>query len=313
MTWFDSFSPFGMLGFSSEDTPARKAYDQLKNAYGPSFQGPVGEARMYAHAMCLGIAQCELDRAEGQFSSDRIYELLPATEAEYGLIPAPDADMKTRRLALAARKLLRNGARSDAMADGLSGILGANFVKYVTNDASSNPLTPVPANPLTRGTYKSPAETPIQVIRIRDVVLPSATAQTCVYSHVCGENTPLKSGDTLAVDQAIDGICEPVTVLTVSGTHFTAIFSKPHDPGTVATTAPFPAWGSWQRFVLVVVVAAALTNAPLMHTVSEFMKRWTRGVTGWAVIADGGTGHSAGPFLPTVGCPNITPIGTVTY
>jgi hypothetical protein len=297
MAWFNAFSPFGMLAFSSKPTQAEVIYRQLKNAYGSGFVGPVAEARIYADAMALGVAQCELDRAAGQFRADRMTEGLAGAEAEYRIVPAPDANLKTRRAALAAAELLRNGARYDAMVDGLTGILGSAFVKYYVNNAQVAPQTPIPVNPLTAGTYK-PVGSPITVVKIQARILPSALPQTCIYSFIAGDNMPLKAGETLEVDPGINGICEPITLLTADASKFSAIFSNPHDNGIIATSAPFPNQSCWQRHVLVIVTAETLTNVTLMQKLSAFMSKWTRIVTTWDVIADNGDRHHCGPFYP---------------
>lgn len=298
-----------MIRFSSEPTPAYKAYLSLRNSMGPAFSGPVGEARMYAHAMALGVAQCELDSAAGQFRADRVTTLLPAVEAEYGIVPAIDANDQTRRAALAAAQQLRNGARNDAMIDGLTGILGSAFVRYLIN----NIQTSVPTNPLTTGTYK-PLGSPMTVIRITSgYIMPSASAQACTYEYICGDNEPLKLGDTLEVDPGINGIAEPITLQSADASSFTAIFSKPHDAGTIATTAPFPNWASWKRHVLIVVTPATITNVALMKRVGNFMTKWSRIVTTWDVVADNGDGATSGPFYPNSGLPGHTPISQVSY
>lgn len=312
MGFFSAFDSFGFLRFSSEPSQAAKAYQQLKSSYGTAFLGPVGEAKVYASAMAIGSAQCEQDRAAGQFRADRLMEMLQGTEAEYGIVPAPDANLKTRRLGVAAAQRLRNGARADAMEDGLRDILGSAFVAYYVNDAVANPLSSLPLNPTVSGTYK-PTTTPIQVVTIQPVVMPNASPQTVAYSHFCGENTPLKSGDSLAVDPGINGICEAVTLLSATATTFSAVFTKPHDAGTIATTSPFENWSNFQRSALIAVTAATLTNNELMRKTKRFMNKWSRIVGVWAIIADDGDGAGSGPFKVGQGMIGHTPIGTVSY
>jgi hypothetical protein len=95
------------------------------------------------------------------------------------------------------------------MIDGLSGILGSAFVTYLVNNAETSPQTPIPANPLTVGTYKPPSTT-VTVVKLATVVMPSASPQTVEYTYYCGENSPLKSGDTLEIEPGMNGTCEPV-------------------------------------------------------------------------------------------------------
>jgi hypothetical protein len=98
-----------------------------------------------------------------------------------------------------------------------------------------------------------------------------------------------------------------------SGT-VTATFTKPHESGTYVTTAPWPAWTSYQRHVNIIVTTATLTNSSLMRQVKEFMRKWSRVVTWFTVSAEDSPGsHTSGPFYPGSGMPGVTPVGTVTW
>ena len=305
------FTPCGILRCSSKKPVTVRIYEALKASYGPGFVGPNSDADIYATAMCLGATQVELDRAAGQQDPMRCTEFLSGFEDQYGIIPAADASPNDRRKALAAARKLRNGARLDSMQDGLRGILGSGFVKYITSTGT----TPIPASPGAPAAFKKPNSL-ISVVKLTDVVMPGT--KTVAYTHVAGDAFAFKKDDVLVVNPDINGIAEPVTLTASTGDGrsgtITGVFTKPHSAGAHATSAPWPMWFSYQRHVVVVVTPDVPSNTKLMRTVKNFMRKWSRVVTTWDVFPENSPGAGqSGPFYPNIGCPNVTPVGVVTY
>ena len=302
------FTPCGILRCSSRKPVTRVLYDNLKESSGPAFVGPYSDADAYAMAMCLGSAQAELDRASGQRVPSMCSEFISGLEDQYELVPSSDSSLNDRRNALAAAMLLRNGARIDAIEDGLRGILGSGFVAYIV----ARNVSPLDRN---SGAFKPP-NTPISVIQTGDVIMPGAV--TVSFAHCAGDKEVLKAGDVLVFEPNINGIAEPVQLTSATGDGsagtLTATFAKPHSSGCLATTAPWPLWISYQRHVNIIVTSAVINSAPLMRKIRRFMAKWSRVVTTWDTVPENSHGaHQAGPFYPNSGLPNITPIGAITY
>lgn len=289
----------------------RLIYDALVESYGPGFTGAYAKADIYATAMCLGSAQVEQDRAAGQQNPLKCTEFLSGFEEQYELVAASTASYQDRRLALDAARQLRNGARRDAIEDGLTGILGADFIKYIV----ASGVTPIPATATAPAAFK-PANTPITVIQLATYVMPGS--QTIAYTRTAGAAASFSTGEVLVVSPNMNGIAEPVTLTATTGGGssgtITATFTKAHDPLAYATTAPWPMWRSFQRHVIVIVSATALADNQLMRRVKAFMRRWSRSITWWSVYAENTPGSgTAGPFYPGYGLPGVTPIGTVIW
>jgi hypothetical protein len=278
---------------------------------GPGFTGAYSKADIYATAMCLGSAQVEQDRATGQQNPLKCTEFLSGLEEQYEIVAASTASDQDRRLALDAARQLRNGARVDAIEDGLRGILGAGFVEYIV----ASGVTPIPATATAPAAFK-PANTLITVIRLTTYTMPGS--QTIAYTHIAGAAASFSTGEVLVVSPNMNGIAEPVTLTATTGGGssgtITATFTKAHDPLAYATTAPWPMWRSFQRHVIVIVSAAALADNQLMRRVKSFMRKWSRVVTWWAAFPENSPGSgTSGPFYPNLGHPNITPVGAVTW
>lgn len=310
MPWFSAFDDFGMLDFSSEPNPAEKIYDQLVLSYGPAFSGDVNDSRVYAMAMCLGVAQTDLALAGNESNPLDATYTLAAQERESGLYAAADATLRDRRRALADSMLIRNSSRRDVVVDGLRAMLGSSFVAYITNE-TDNPAVPAPfpAALASPGTFK-PQKTPITVVRLGTTVS-STGAHTVNYTVAASPETALHNGDSLVVSAGRPGCHEAVTISEVTPTSFRATFTLPHEIGDLCTTAPYPYQWSMQRNVLVVVAASVIGDPPTLRRINTFMRKIVKSTTTWAVVPDNGDG-TTGPFLINVSPMNHTTINQVT-
>ena len=132
-----------------------------------------------------------------------------------------------------------------------------------------------------------------------------------------GDHT-LLLGDEIVVGVENLGLAEKVTITDrdkVGDTlYFTATFNNPHGPGSLCAAMPFPAWGSSQRHIYVVVSEAAAFDANTRRRVNEYMARAVTGVTTWSISPDNGSG-GAGPLTlddHVLGALDTNPFGTIS-
>jgi hypothetical protein len=318
-----AFTPTGLLKLSGEEPLARRLYKATRAMLGAQLAGePASFADCFAYALALGIARGAtlLERAFGQMLPTEVTDLLSAQEEEYGLIPSPSASITARRAALAARVLLPGGAGRLNVENALRNLLGASFVAYRTTTPAERAFWP-PALGNAPQNLVDPAVAR-KLLRVSPPIsIGLGAPQTVAYTPVeplaqAGSRHTLAVGDKVVVEPELLARAEVVTVAAL-GVHgagaptFTGVFNQAHEPGCWATTMPFPAWTSTQRFSLVVVEALAALDPEVRRQVHELMDRIARGVSTWAVVQATGP-HQAGPFLLDKSPLNATPFGTIT-
>jgi hypothetical protein len=289
MPYPSMFTPYGMMAYSSRQTHARAIYDVLVAGVGESLDtspGGLEAARLYATAMVLGSAQYQLDRAGNNRKPLKATELLALLEQDYQIVPAPDATLNDRRRELAARARISKGNRRGAMEYALRTLLGSDFIEYRTVDAASAVASP--ASPETIGAYLS-RQTGKKTFRLMQNVFTVGTPVSVGFDVIGQSQRPI-AGETYSFDpDTRSPNIESVTLADVQGTTLTAVFTKPHEAGSIATNSN-PAWISNKRYVSVIVTLKAAKDPETRRKINEYMARAARGVAQWEIF------HNQGQF-----------------
>jgi hypothetical protein len=328
MPLFSAFTPFGLLDFSSQDSDAEKAYRELKANYGEeAFDYTIGtehEADVYATAMAIGAAKATIRRAGNQHNPATAFELLPAHEAAFGLVPARGASLASRQAAAAARNRVLRGSRPEAIQEALEGVLGSDLlaIRVLTVAESDQwPTSIVDAGP---GLYSDPRK-PLKFIKLLDPVAGALDGITPIELTLPYENwdttdTPvtLARGELLLVEPEIPDeaeVVEVTEVATVGGVKtFTAEFLRAHNFESAATTRPTPIRTSTKRHYLIVVTASASLDAVIRKQVNETMQRMVRGVSTWNIVQPYDIpSRVVGPFFLNQSGLGVVTIEQITY
>jgi hypothetical protein len=317
-----AFTTTGLLKLSSEQPLAKRLYGAVRAALGPALAGETTEftdAFSYAFAMAVARSATLLERAFGQMLPSEVTDLLAAKEAEYGLIPLPNASITARRSALAARMLLPGGAGRLNVENALRALLGAAFVGYHTTTPAERAAWPHELG-ATPQNLQLPSAARKIVRLMSPISMGLGKPQAVTYRAVdplapSGSHHVLAINDRLVVEVEHLSRAEVVTVAALGDTHttgltFTATFEKAHEPGCWGTTQTFPVWTSTQRFALVVVAAAAALDPETQRQIHELMERLARGVSTWAIVQATGR-NQAGPFVLGKSPLGVTPLGTI--
>lgn len=303
---FSAFAKFGHLRFSGKPTHGETFYKQIKNAFGGQYATTIGtrsEAWMFATAMALARVRYAKERAANQSSPQRVIEMLPVREMEYGLIPGRYDTIIDRQRALAAKMLLPEGARYTAVTAALQAAIGSDFLYYRTTKAGEIVAFPADPGEMSGGRRKWPGNWTRTVYAPKVVRLTSpasiiASDSTVHYEPVEG-GVEIKAGDVVVVGANNIGQAELMTVVSASSNTFTGRFKNAHDVGDICTTSYFPYWISTQRHVLVVVTPSAAVDPEKRRKVNVVMAEVMRGVTTWDTVPDDGSGTATAAF--TVG------------
>jgi len=316
-----AFTSTGLLKLSSREPLAQRLYGTVRAALGPQLAGDTTEfadAFAYAFAMAVARAATLLDCAFGQMLPSEVTDLLPAREAEYGLIPPPNASITARRRALAAQVLLPGGAGRINLENALRALLGTNFVGYSTTKPAERAVWPLSLGD-TPQNLQLPSVARKLIRLVSSISVGLGAPQTVMYAVVdplpaSGSSQILAVHDRLVIEAERLSRSEVVTVtalgVTRRGPTFTATFQKAHEPECWGTTQPFPVWTSTQRAALVVVEPAVALDPETQRQIHELLERLTRGVSTWTIVE--ATGHDqAGPFVLGKSPLGATPFGTV--
>ena len=302
MSQWSNFGAFGEFAFSGEDSESEKIYNALTSALGPALTGPVAEAETYADAMSFGAARLQLQAAGAQDDPTQVSYLIEALEKDWRLFAGPVMTLADRRAALVAAMAASYGATNLAVVAGLTTILGTRLIGYrpmseTLGEISRNSVYP-PHSPATNA--------PIRKIQFNTAI--SVGLQTVDYTRLIDDGNVIQTGDVLVVEPGRNGVEEYVTVLAASWLSFQAVFSRPHDIWTRATTGPFCRWTGNQRHSLIVVDSSVLTDSVALSKVHQFMRKTMPVVSTWAVCAETSPGY-VGPFEVGAGLIGQTPIG----
>lgn len=303
MPLFSQFTPFGHLAFSSRPAHGQTIYETLRDNFGDTFNvsySGLQQARLYAQAMCLASAQYQIDRAANNGSPATATELLGVLERDHKIIPSQGATLQERRDYLSAYKRITRGNRREAIEDALRTLLGSDFIEYRTTARSE--IVATPTDPALTSVFSARGAKK----KVFSVNLPIATIGrpfSVPFTPVAGTDPPL-AGESFSFDPDPRRNIERVTITAVADGQITAIFTKSHEPGTLAVS-PHPYWISNQRLDTIVVSDAAAIDAEKRRKISELMARALRGVSQWQIVIASGFFTSDDPKL---GLPNSVPV-----
>lgn len=265
-------------------------------------------ARIYANAVEYAHVELSSRGAGRQFIPAECTDLISKLEWENKLIPQFDDDLPTRQSAVAVAAKLSAGATRPNIEAVLTDLLGADFIAYITPDKSVA-FSP-PTDPATTGNWVRPGY-PAFVGKITGEIVqkPINAAVTIPYVKVAGRDAPLEAGETILIDP---GWTRPerATLLSVTSTTLTALFTKSHAGGVLFTTARCPIANTSLRGNTVVLTPAAARDAETRRKVHNVMGKLLRGVSRWAIVEQTSPGLS-GPFRPGVGLPGLTALNLV--
>jgi hypothetical protein len=320
------FTPLGLYDLSAEVPLARTIYDALKasfNAKGATnIAGDYHEARLRAWAIQFATAYRGARHVEAQIDPDTVLELLPAREAEYGIVVPMTATLADRRGTLAATMRLALGATYSNVRQALVDLLGADFVALRLT--ANSELVTAPADPATGPANFVLPNVPRRTYILLDGVSKSlGTAANRRYrtlptrEHPHGLVPPVDErftvGEWVVVEPENPGMAERVQVTGETGIGFGDSFirlslNRPHEPGCLVATMPWPYWISTKRHTLIHVSPAAAAHPEVRRKIHSLMERLSRTVSTWSIVG------SSGPFTlgsPTLGILGSTPFGAI--
>lgn len=321
MPRYSAFTPYGHLSFSSKKAHGERIFFAMRNGLGEPDENVTSDfdseamSRIYAQAIGLSRLRHTLERAGVQFRPDRILELLPRAEDEYGLTPKFDSSIDDRRVELGRATVKPGGAVRSNITRLLDERLGADFLVYrtvPTGELVTSPPT-MPGN----GNFVAPMSTRGKLSRVTGSIATLATTISIAFTHVAG-GLAMDPGALIVLDPDKEGLREAATVSATSppaidaqgdGTA-TIIRTDPksHDPGALFTTAPFPFWVSTKRTALIVLSDAAARDPEKRRIVDEVMRKNARAISRWAIVDSAG---ATGTFkVGTTGL-GLTTIGSI--
>lgn len=304
-----AFEPFGFLEFSGQDPLAKRIYDSLRESLGGAFQGRDQDAETYADAMCLAAAQLQIDLAAAQDDPNQVNYLLPDIERDYKILVPFGATVEDRRVELLAAQAAASGSLQAAIQAGLSAVFGENlvgwrFMRLDPRDVDSEVKilndSPIFVSPSTR----------VKVIEFTETIMPGV--QTVPYKWIVREAQGVLAGDRFALDCAAFASHEDISISEVGSGTIKATFTKPHNPGTLATTAPQPFWSTTKCHCIVGVTDVALADANTISRGHKFLRKALPATSTWAFVHTNGNplGEETGPFTVNYGLIGNTPIST---
>jgi hypothetical protein len=299
---FSAFARFnGGFAFSSKPTHGQAIYEAMRDSMGGTYETDFSgkqQARLYAQAMCIGAAQYQFDRAYNNRKAATATELLPSHERDYQIVPSYNSTLSERRQIAAARALVTRGPRREAIEDALRTLLGDDFISYETTN-TGDAIT-FPSSPGDVGTFAR-AGTQKKLLRLDAHVSLIGVLSMVPFTSLGGTHAPIAGESyTVAPDSRNPNI-EKITLTAATPTTVTAVFSKPHSAGALASR-PHPLWISSKRFSRVVVSPAAALNVETRRKINEQMKRQLRGISQWCIVQEG----AWTPDDPILGVPDCT-------
>jgi len=318
---YSAFTPYGHLVFSSKKAHGERIFFALRNGLGEPDENFTSDfdseamSRIYATAIGLSRLRHTLERAGIQFRPDRILELLPRAEDEYGLSPQFDATIDDRRVELGRATVKPGGAQRSNITRLLDDRLGSDFIVYrtvPTGELVTSPPT-MPGN----GNFTAPLSTRGKLSRVTGSIPLLSTPLDLTFTHVSGALT-LEPGAALVIDPDKEGLREAATISTTVPPVVDSLGNgsvridrpnpKGHDVGALFTTAPFPFWVSTKRTAVIVLSDAAARDPEKRRLVDEVMRKNARGVSTWGIVDSAG---ATGPFkVGTTGL-GLTTIGSI--
>jgi len=322
-----AFAPLGLLQLKSGAPAAEKLHATIAGLLsdGSEFAlaadvGTFVDCFSFALARSLAKVQLRQEKLDRSHLALGAYELLDALEEEFGLTPGPTDTLRSRRRALAAAMKVVLGSRRTVLEQALTDLLGDDYVGLHVQGTSEVSIWP-----------SALGDDP-QVLLVPDVPRKLVTLATAISTDLGSPQqvryTPvdpapeighsLLVGDRLVVEPENLGRAEVVTVTSLAigdpELYFTATFQQAHEPSALAAQMPFPAWGSSQRHLLVVLSATAAVDAEKRRRTHELLARTVTGVTTWSICPASGASQ-CGPWTfddPLLSRLDCNPMATVT-
>lgn len=318
---FGAFAPFGLLQFGDVESPAERMHRSMLATVSKAFsveEGTHVEASAYARALAFASARATLRHAFEQRRPMRAVEMLRALERLYGLSPLPSDTQDARRRAVASRKRISRGSRSESIRNALLTLLGDDFIDLYVVDVGAAPYATFvadhtyPSAPANVGAWDAP-DTFAKFFRLLEPIVIVGAPVTFEYENVLGDGQEIGVGERLAVQPENDLLAEAVTITAVASSPLraTATFTKAHDEGAIVRShAPY--WASWRRHFTVIVSAAVAADEGTRSRIDALMERLVRATTTWS-IAEESAPSTIGPFnlgSSRLGC---VPLGTLGF
>lgn len=277
----------------------------------------------FALARVVARVQRRQEQLEGERLAMGAYELLAQLEEEYGLRPAVGDTIATRRAALLARGMAAQGSRRPSLEQALRDLLWDDYIGLHVAD----PATEVSIWPSALGDdpqLLAPADQASVLVSLPNGISTGlGSPQYVTYVPIeptSSDDTDhtLFVGDKVVVQPENLGLAETVTVTATatasSVLSFQATFNNAHDTDSLAANMPFPAWGSSQRHIWIVLTETAALDAESRRKVNELLARMVTGVTTWSICPQN-VGNSAGPWTlddDVLGALDFNPMATIT-
>lgn len=287
MPLLSCFTPCGhwVLG-TSRPSHGELIYNQIIKGWNGNYSSAVGsrsEAWAYATAMLLARVRYAKERAANQLTPTTVVEMLPVREKQYGLVPGRLDTIQQRQAALAQAYLLPLGARFTAVTQALSSVLGSDFLAYRVTKQSE--IVTFPASPGNGPGNWSNFRIAAKIVRLTSNVPATGTPFSVSYVPIdANSRSAIAVGDNVVVSANNISIAERVAVTAAGAQSFTAMFTKSHDAGDVATTGYFPYWVSTQGHVLVILKSAAARDPEKVRKANVILRQIMRGWITWDVV-----------------------------
>lgn len=332
------FTPCGSLSLSSKDPLGLSIYNSYVANLGGNYSVAAGSREdCTAYAVAMGVASLKLtaERAGNQMLPDKVHELLPTREREYGLTPGPYDSEASRTAALQARYRLPIGAAKVNIQNALTDLLGSDFIAYRPTPYSESVKYPpnIGDNPM----LLTPASYPRKMLRITPAISTGLGGSITVrYTNLLPNTGALKNqngkvvpadftdpivNDFMVIEPENNGRREVVHIeatgidappgVEIPFTTLTATFNFAHEPNCLAVAMPYPMWTSTKRHSLIVLTATAAADPEKRRRVDELMTRIARDVSTWNICA-GTSSSTSGPWKVGQSLIGITTIGAVS-
>lgn len=327
------FTPMGLFQLSGQKPTAEALHETIVRLFSDGTEyGLSTELGSFVDCFAFALARvfARIQRRQEQIAGERTaagaYELLAELEVEWGLTPPFGATLKERRTALAGamKKLL--GSRRSELEQALRDLLGDDYVGLHIPD----PATEVSIWPAALGDdpqLLALPDIPRKLVRLPNAISTGlGSPQIVAYipldpAPIDTDEHTLTPGDAIVVGVDHLGLAETVTVLSIGQSGegegslwFRATLNNAHDPDSIAAAMPFPAWGSAQRHIFVVLSEAAALDPEKRRLTHQLMARTVTGVTTWSVCPASGVAQ-AGPLTlddTVLGRLDINPMATIT-
>lgn len=327
-----SFAPPGLLQLQAGVSTAETLHASIVQLFSNGGQydlstelGSFVDCFAFALARVFARIQRRQEQLDGERTAAGAYNLLAALEEDFGVVPPFGATLKARRTALGQRMRVLLGSRRAELEQSLRDLLGTDYVGIHIPDPASE-VSIWPNNLGDSPQILAVPDAPRRVVTIPYAISTGLGApQVVTYAPVdplAGENGnhTLAAGDQIVVGVENLGSAETVTILSVGQTseggplYFLATLNHAHEPGAICAAMPFPAWGSNQRHIHVVLAEDAALDPETRRQVHELMARTVTGVTTWSISPASGT-NQAGPWTlddPVLSRLDCNPMGTVS-